>query len=314
MIAAPDDRGAGDREASSGGQGPVGQPHAAAAAPADSLASVQIRESVINNVVERLGSGRPDVHAARALPPHRPLPQPPGAGETIPTTTTLSITLRPQGRRAGALRRRASGSVRLDRQLRQGQAGLEGLSGAGVLSSRDRRAVRPSWSATASCSSSARASPPESQIVLRGVFSRAFSKKTPWSMTPERLATDPKLADLGITQFVIDDGWIGVALGPRRVRWPACRLVSRRGDDPQIGLHGAEPHRPERPSSPPGLAASRRRVEGEHVELHLGLRARGAHGHELPAGSRSKITRSPSGPRQRPMACPPARVHACSRR
>ena len=54
------------------------------------------------------------------------------------------------------------------------------------------------------------------QIALRGVFSRTFSKQKPWVLTPERLATDPRLADLGITQFVIDDGWVGIALGPRR--------------------------------------------------------------------------------------------------
>ena len=54
-----------------------------------------------------------------------------------------------------------------------------------------------------------------SQIALRTVFSRAFSKKTPLVLTPERLATDPNLADVGITQFVIDDGWVAVALGAR---------------------------------------------------------------------------------------------------
>ena len=54
------------------------------------------------------------------------------------------------------------------------------------------------------------------QIVLRGVFSLAFSKTTPWKLTPERLLTDPALADTSITQFVVDDGWIGVALAARR--------------------------------------------------------------------------------------------------
>ena len=59
------------------------------------------------------------------------------------------------------------------------------------------------------------------QIALRGVFSRAFSKQKPWVLTPQRLANDPRLADLGITQFVIDDGWLGIALGPRRTAsWP----------------------------------------------------------------------------------------------
>ena len=55
------------------------------------------------------------------------------------------------------------------------------------------------------------------QIVLRGVFSHVFSKRTPWKLTPDRLADDPRFAGIGITQFVIEDGWIGVALGERRV-------------------------------------------------------------------------------------------------
>jgi len=57
---------------------------------------------------------------------------------------------------------------------------------------------------------------PVSQIVLRGIFARTFPRKTPFSLTPERLATDPALADLAISQFTIDDGWIGVALSTKR--------------------------------------------------------------------------------------------------
>ncbi len=56
-----------------------------------------------------------------------------------------------------------------------------------------------------------------SQIALRGVFSRIFSKRRPVELTPERLATDKNLSYLGVTQFVIDDGWIGIAYGPQRV-------------------------------------------------------------------------------------------------
>jgi len=53
------------------------------------------------------------------------------------------------------------------------------------------------------------------QIALRSIFTRAFAVHRAVYLTPERLATDPKLADLAVTQFVIADGWIGVALGPK---------------------------------------------------------------------------------------------------
>lgn len=54
------------------------------------------------------------------------------------------------------------------------------------------------------------------QIALRGVFGKTFSKQRTWDLTPEGLATDPRLADLAITQCTIHDGWVGLALGPKR--------------------------------------------------------------------------------------------------
>lgn len=66
-----------------------------------------------------------------------------------------------------------------------------------------------------------------SQIPLRGVFGKTFSKRRPWKLTPDLMETDPRLADLAVTQLVVDDGWIGMALGPQR---PGTRpVVARRG-------------------------------------------------------------------------------------
>jgi len=56
----------------------------------------------------------------------------------------------------------------------------------------------------------------QSQIALRTIFSKTFSRHRPWKLSPERLVTDPRMADLAVTQLVIDDGWIGWALGPKR--------------------------------------------------------------------------------------------------
>jgi hypothetical protein len=55
-----------------------------------------------------------------------------------------------------------------------------------------------------------------SQIGLRGLFGTFFSRDNPLDLTPERLSTDPRMADLAVRQFVISDGWIGVAVGPKR--------------------------------------------------------------------------------------------------
>ena len=58
--------------------------------------------------------------------------------------------------------------------------------------------------------------PTGQQIALRGIFAKTFSSRRAWNLTPQRLATEEKFADLTVTQFVIDDGWLGVALGPQR--------------------------------------------------------------------------------------------------
>ena len=50
-------------------------------APADSLASVQIHESVLRNVVERLNLDGRTFTLPQLLPPCRPQAQPPGNGK-----------------------------------------------------------------------------------------------------------------------------------------------------------------------------------------------------------------------------------------
>lgn len=54
------------------------------------------------------------------------------------------------------------------------------------------------------------------QIAVRSVFSKMFSRERRWHLLPARLVANPQLADLEVTQFVLRDGWIGLAMGPRR--------------------------------------------------------------------------------------------------
>ncbi len=53
------------------------------------------------------------------------------------------------------------------------------------------------------------------QIALRGIFSRVFPRHRRFSLVPTSLVDDPRSSDLAVTQFVIRDGWIGVALGKK---------------------------------------------------------------------------------------------------
>jgi hypothetical protein len=51
------------------------------------------------------------------------------------------------------------------------------------------------------------------EIVLRGIFSKVLAKNRSLSLIGERFTGDPRLKDLVITQFVVRDGWIGLAYG-----------------------------------------------------------------------------------------------------
>ena len=64
-------------------------------------------------------------------------------------------------------------------------------------------------------------------IALRGVFSKAFPSSLRVNLMPERFLNDANLKDLNVTQFTIDDGWIGVAIGEKVREARAARLMDR---------------------------------------------------------------------------------------
>jgi hypothetical protein len=52
------------------------------------------------------------------------------------------------------------------------------------------------------------------QVVVRGIFNRTFPKDRTFDLVDAKWSTDKRLADLRISQFLVQDGWIGVAVGP----------------------------------------------------------------------------------------------------
>jgi hypothetical protein len=52
--------------------------------------------------------------------------------------------------------------------------------------------------------------------VLRAIFSKVLSKNRDLRMLSQTVTSDPRLQGLAITQFVVEDGWLGVAYSPRR--------------------------------------------------------------------------------------------------
>ncbi|MGC3969665.1 MAG: hypothetical protein QM775_20740 [Pirellulales bacterium] len=67
-----------------------------------------------------------------------------------------------------------------------------------------------------------------SQIALRTVFAKVFADDMCLPLWPEKMRTDKRFADLDIAQVDIRDGWIGMAVGPRRVQTTMGLLRPRR--------------------------------------------------------------------------------------
>jgi hypothetical protein len=56
---------------------------------------------------------------------------------------------------------------------------------------------------------------PRDRIALSGIFEKVLSRTRPFNLINREIAESPQLQDLRVTQFVIAEGWIGVALGPQ---------------------------------------------------------------------------------------------------
>jgi hypothetical protein len=54
------------------------------------------------------------------------------------------------------------------------------------------------------------------QVALRGIFAKLFPKARPIDVLREQLQSDPRFHGLQVTQFVAQSGWIGLAVGPHR--------------------------------------------------------------------------------------------------
>jgi hypothetical protein len=53
------------------------------------------------------------------------------------------------------------------------------------------------------------------QVALRGIFSRVLSRNRKLNLVNKQIAQAKELQDQQVTQFVIHDGWIGIAIGPQ---------------------------------------------------------------------------------------------------
>ncbi len=195
-------------------------------APSDSLASLQIHESLLNNVLERLElDGQTfdlaglNQRLAQRLHNFQPKPVDPDQGDVkIGFAAKDAVHVRCNDGRLEitlAIARLSKGARRFkDFQVRVSYRPV--VQGRSVDLTRDGsvRLIGQRMNAG-------------SQIALRGVFSKVFSQKQPIHVTPESFVKNPKLEGVVVTQLVIDDGWIGAAIGPPRTATAQAGTMKR---------------------------------------------------------------------------------------
>ncbi len=185
-------------------------------APADSLASFQIHETAINNILQRLSlEGRsftlPELSRYVAARLNRDEffeiePEHEDVTITFAKQDALGVRLR-DGRAVLSL-----SIAQLRRSPRQWNDFQVHVFYRPRTSGRSARLSRDGI-----IQFSGRRISMGSQIALRGIFAKTFSRRRFWKLTPQRLSTDPKFADLSVTQFEIEDGWIGLAMGRKQI-------------------------------------------------------------------------------------------------
>jgi hypothetical protein len=183
-------------------------------APSDSLASLQVHETALNNLLEGLQLAGRTFTALELC-------------QLIGERLNLSNVSPPEGIRDDLKFTFAAEDAvqvkceagRIEIALRLAELTLEGKRWRNLL-------VRAYYRAEAagpnveivrdgSIQLAGERLSPRSQIVLRGLFSRVFDRDARFG--PGDLFDRPELTGLGVTQFVVQDGWIGVAIGPRRM-------------------------------------------------------------------------------------------------
>jgi hypothetical protein len=183
-------------------------------APADSLGSVQVHESLLNNVLERLELDGQTFDLAglnRRLSErmHRFQPKPVDPDQEdvkIAFAAKDAVHVRCNDGRLEvtlAITRLSKGSRRFkDFQVRAFYKPVVAGRSINLVRDGNVQLIGSRMNAFA-------------QMPIRSVFLKVFSDKQPIHMMPESFVKNPKLEGVEVTQFVIADGWIGAALGPQ---------------------------------------------------------------------------------------------------
>jgi len=194
-------------------------------APSDSLLSAQIHQSSMNNVMQnleldgkRMGLNEIFEKIGRMFPQ-----TPMKVSEELPTHVTVEFA------KYDAVRVRCDdGAVTLTLKIQELQSGRQSWDKFIVRAnyrpdsnSLDAKLVREGY-----IELQGKRLRLVDQAALRGIFGKVFDKERKLPLISDQLAKHPKLQDTELTQCVMQDGWIGIAIGPKRPAIIGSRTVN----------------------------------------------------------------------------------------
>ncbi len=196
------------------GENQLGGHTARPQAPSDSLASMQMHESALNNVLDQLElAGNtftlPDLFIHLAKRTGKPIAVP----HDLPEDTTITFATRDP-----VHVRCQNGTIRVTlavQQLQQRDRSWHDFSiSAHYAPEIDHLHARLVRSGPIELGGDTYKG--QAEVALRTIFSTVFPRDRKLDLVPSMITDNARLSGLSLTQCVIEDGWIGIAIGQDR--------------------------------------------------------------------------------------------------
>lgn len=184
-------------------------------APADSLLSVQVHESAVNNALVQLRLAGREMDLPGVF--HAVLEAVGAANVAIPDDLPEGVLVRfddDEPLRIDLADGRACVTIRLAEIQTEDRTWRNIMSRAYYRPQPDGMTARLARDGHIELSGDRLRF--RDQLALRAIFAKVFSERRSLDLMPPRLVNHPRLADCEVTQLTIRNGWIGLAIGPGR--------------------------------------------------------------------------------------------------
>ncbi len=188
-------------------------------APSDSLMSLQVHESALNNALEKLQLEGADLHASPNCSPHfrQKFNRTDNADVDADLPEDVVVTFASTDARclAGALPRWSGAGCELH-SMNCAKGDTAGNDFAVVTHYRpDSSTLDIHFVRDGTIYLEGESLRGKAQFTLRTIFSKVLSAQRGWGLLSPEITADPRLEDVTISQFTVDQGWIGLAYAQR---------------------------------------------------------------------------------------------------